>query len=416
MNSTGSRTLPVALAVFGVACCLGADSPGATHHWQKTVTLPRMTEPHSLALSPDGAFVAVDGGAFGPGGEGETGSMVEVREVQSAKVAATFNMPKTEEAEPWQPAGREVQYCDNGRYLLVSDWAHHYFVLDTATYRQRYSIDLNALGFRPPSAAEISARYSTPEVRGACAANGKIAVFNLSRGRFGIGKTKVFDLEAGKEIPGSDSMTGAVNFPDWDSLSGIAVSPSGASLAMLFMERALVVDLRTRAVSRVITIHTGAMAMDNQRWQPQVMFAGESAVGVTNVITGFQPMIRIYDIHTGSALQEFGDPSEGAYGSFSVSADGRTVVGHIEKRVRLVQDDEEMSRAELPRFILWDRPSGKIVAPSASLALAEDMVEGPWGSGRSFREVPEIEISQNGKVVAALWLLTPEPVRVFRLE
>jgi hypothetical protein len=416
MNLNRSRTLLVSLAVFGAACCLSADWTGATGNWQKTIVLPRMTEPHSLALSPDGAFVAVDGGAFGSAGQGETGSMVEVREVQSTKVVATFNMPKTAEAEPWQPAGKEVQYCDSGKYLLVSDWAHRYFVLDTATYRQRYSIDLDALGFRPRSSAELSTHSATPEVRGACAANGKIAVFNLSRGRFGIGKTMVFDLEAGKEIPGTGSMTGAVDFRDWDGLSGIAVSPSGSSLAMLFMERVLVVDLRTREVSRVIDFHTGAIETDNQRWNPAVMFAGDSAVAVTSVTRGFQPMIRFYDIHTGSKTQEFGDPSEYALGTFGVSADGRTVFGHTEKRVLVTQYGEQASRAELQHFTLWDRLSRKVIAQSPSLALAKDMIEGPWGSGSSFDEVPEIEISQNGKVVAALWLGTPEPVRVFRLE
>jgi len=382
---------------------------GATNNWQRIVVLPRNEPSTAVALSPDGTFAALDVTTFGP--YMTMTSMIEVREVESAKVIASYTLPTVSD-KAWALETKQVQYCDSGKYLLVSDRVAHIVVLDTKTYQPHFSIDLDGISSSVATTGATS--MSSVSVWSACAASGKIAILYLTGGKFGWGTIKVVDLETAGEIPGMEGTSDAVKLTGMANFTSVAVSPSGWWVAMLAGDSVLVVDLRTRSVSQTISLRPDEFPNPNR-----VSFAGDFAIYVSTYPSVEKPFTRLWDVRTGSEIRAFGDTSDGAYGSFGVSADGHTVFGYTEKIsiCATCRNGNGSSRAKLAHFTLWNRDTGTVIAQSPAIRLIHHRCWTVlWGAREDFDEGPDLEISQTGKVVAVTWQAMTEPVRIFRLK
>jgi hypothetical protein len=387
--------------------------------------IPRMSPSDSVTLSPDGGLVALIHTTLKqavPYGEDST-SKIEVREVQSSRIVATFSMPTVTSIAgvgySWSQGSNRIRYCDHGKYLLASDRHSIFYVLDSTTYQQHISIDLDALDLRTKPAGAPSG--GSISVLSACSANRNIAIFQLIGGKFGWGVTRVFDLDTGKEIPG---IAEAI---DPTQISSVAVSPAGMSLAVVqfgYQQKGyrpigdgiVIVDMQKKAVSQRIRLNRNELPLDSL----QVAFAGESAVAVEdrNFPKVEKLLIHLWDVRSGSEMQTFGDPKEGAYRYFGASADGRIVFGYTGKEVYCASCDHHggESRTKNARFTVWERATGRRIAQSPMLKVIHHTC--PWvsfGACDPGDEEPMLEMSQAGNAVLVSWQSGGEPVKVFTL-
>jgi hypothetical protein len=211
---------------------------GATLNWKQPKTMPACGP---FALSPDGDLAAFSEDIYGRadenGNNALAGRLIEVREVKSGKPIAAYTSPRL----GWGSSStRPVQYCDGGKYLLVFDGIRGFFVLDTATYQEHGHVDPEAgeghrLSDRAATDPEASpAASASVYVSSACAANGSTAVF-LSYSEPGLsGPTtaRVFDLDTGKQIPGTAGAPGIVKSAAANFAAQLAVSASGSRTAI----------------------------------------------------------------------------------------------------------------------------------------------------------------------------------------
>lgn len=237
-------------------------------------------------------------------------------------------------------------------------------------------------------------------------------------GESGPTAARVFDLDTGKQIPGTAEAPGIVNSAGPNYLTGLAVSASGSRLAIAFQGRVSVFDLRARPVSQIASFYDGDIA----KRHPSIAFAEESVVAVWNAERDFKPMIRFWDLGTASQIQALGDSSQDTYGDFGLSGDGRTVLDYSEKREDLDPKGNCPSlqlKSKLAHFTLWDRPSGKIIAQSPALKFVHNFQGNLWGCHTESDEGPVLNISQTGMVVAADCQSSgfeQLPMRVFTLK
>jgi hypothetical protein len=144
---------------------------------------------------------------------------------------------------------------------------------------------------------------------------------------------------------------------------------------------------------------------------------------VWNAERDFKPVIRFWDVGTASQIQALGDSSQDTYGDFHLSGDGRTVLGYSENREDLYPGPPCPGlnlRSRLAHFTLWDRPSGKIIAQSPALKMGHNSQGNfPGGCTTESDDGPVLDISQNGKTVAAdcvSSMFDQLPMQVFTLK
>ncbi len=440
-----------AAVLFHFASKNSARNPAITQ--MKEIQVLAKTDPMDpVALSPDGILVAHAGTGFGPTPVYD-GKTIDVREVSSSRQVASFQVLGTETtASSSAPAAStrdaraitQLQFCNQGSYLLAIDRAEHIHVFDTRTNQLRTTIDLNPLEYPPP--AEIMAlRQSKHNIdyNGrsgglhfvACAANGPVAAFFIDYD-MGLGGIKIFNLDTGAPLPGSEGI------PMLDSVEGIAVSPLGTSIAIIrevhdaqfepggyFDHAVILIDSKTERVIRTIRLVAG----DNHNTSP-ISFAGESTVAVQLLPSkpgpcavsgpfclGQGASVHFFDVGTGADVQTIADPQADDFFLWGMSADGRTMLAYTGRSYICTSCNKGTGQKKIEdaRFTLWNRQTGKPIAQSPSLTIVHH--ECPWyrftiGSCTSFDETPVLAMSQSGNAVIASFTSGGEPVKVYPLQ
>src|SRR5580693_1634109 len=124
-----SRRVALWIVLLVVVCALGQWLVGPTWPFGKlTVRTLRPALPmgEDSALSPDGKTIAVVDNVWKKSGyDTEDGiRTITVRDTQSSKVIGTLSIPTARtgglHSQSWEN-GYDIQYCDRGKYMLLSD-------------------------------------------------------------------------------------------------------------------------------------------------------------------------------------------------------------------------------------------------------------------------------------------------------
>ena len=358
-------------------------------------------------LSPDGKTVAmVHDYSKMPGAYAQVvTTTVEVRESRSSRLLGTFSLPSTMTGtateEGW---GNDftAQYCDHGKYIVLSDTQNLIYVVDATTFRTHNTFDVRLMG----DTAELAASHPRISyVLGGCAANGTVAVLHLFGGRFGeAGKIRLVDIETGETLKGIENL-------DTSDAESVVISPSGDMIAFLQHEN----DVSHSGAGELKVFRLRENAFDSQiavghldlRPENGLAFAGDSSIVLNQrVINGdFKEhwAFRLVDLHTGNIAGPLGD--EGTY-KVAVSVDGKTVMAYRPR--------ESFSGSS--RFTLSDRETGNRIVESPALKSTYHGCFPNIGMGSCTPSygIPTLQLSQDGRSVLAWW--KDEPPRVFSLR
>jgi WD40-like Beta Propeller Repeat len=364
------------------------------------------------ALSPDGKTVAISRDNLqGHGLDSEVVyTTIDVRDARSSNILGTFSLPTTRTGgmgnEEWRN-DFHMQYCDRGKYIVLSDSQNLMYVVDARTLQIHTTFDLRSMAAL--SEGPIP-RNGIDEIVGSCSANGGTAVFFLRGGRFGKdGFVRVVDLETGERMRGIESL-------DTAGAGWVNISPSGNLVAFLEREnnhgdqqhdgQIVVFDIRANAVYRRIPVSHRGYKLDEG-----LLFAGDSAMILEQRSPTENTNVRnwsfqLVDLTKGQVAGLFGDQQDE---DMAVSADGRTVMGSLPRR----------SFGRGAKFILWDRESGKSIAESPDLGnvhhgcfLAITFI----GNCSASDETPMLELSQDGHSVLAWWSQSDGHPKVYSLR
>jgi hypothetical protein len=354
-------------------------------------------------LSPDGKQVAiVHDVSKHPGAYSESvTTKVEVRDTVSSKMVGAFSLPSVMTAangEEWWSNFFAMQYCDRGKYLVVPSQDQMY-VVDAKTLRVHNIFGLSAFG---DASTERTSKTHDSYVVGSCSANGTVAVFRLSEGRFGdAGLVRLVDLETGQEIKGIEKI-------DTTHAESVVVSPSGDLIAFVQNDGGPDGDLvlfhtRDGSVQRISVRHRGYAGDE------KVAFAGDSSIVMAgkvptgSFVDGGKPAFHLIDLNNGNDTELFGDKN---FNEVAVSADGRTIMGYRYRK----------SFFQTSRFILWNRETSKTIVESPALKSAYQSCFGIsfMGNCTPSYNMPSLQLSQDGRSVLAWWL--GEQPKVFALR
>ena len=94
------------------------------------------------------------------------------------------------------------------------------------------------------------------------------------------------------------------------------------------------------------------------------------------------------------------------YRTFGASADGNVVFAYTgdESYCGLCNSRNGELKVHNARFAVWDRASGNVIARSPSLRV--EVHSCPWlslGACESYQQVPELQMSANGRSILAFW-------------
>jgi hypothetical protein len=354
-------------------------------------------------LSPDGKLVAiVHEVSKHPGSYSElVTTKVEVRDTVSSAMVGAFSLPPVMTAangEEWWSNFFAMQYCDRGQYLVLPSQDQIY-VVDAKTLQVHTVFSLRAFG---DASTERTAKTHSSYVVGSCSTNGKVAVFNLSEGRFwDAGVVRLVDLETGQELKGIENI-------DTAHAESVVVSPSGDRIAFLQNKRDPDGDLvlfhtRDSSVQRISVRNRGYA--DGEK----IAFAGDSSIVMQeklftgSFVDGGKASFHLIDLNTNSDTELFGDKN---FDEIAVSVDGRTIMGYRYRK----------SFFQTSRFILWNRETGKTIVESPALKSTYQSCFGPtfMGSCTPSYNIPSLQLSQDGHSVLAWW--RGEPPKVFSLR
>jgi hypothetical protein len=455
--------LTATLCAFGCAACKTGNQSGIPEMQESTAFPTSDAFADRFAISPDGTAVV-----YAPDHvsvwDGDRAKPFEVRDARTSSKIADIHLPVS-------PAFNDqiggVQFCDHGKYLLLDAGvyfdpdhpptsvktlgpnaeADYFKVLETQSYKLRTDISLGDAEYDIPQ--EVTAQpHAAYEGRGslsqvACAANAPIVAVVVGHALHLIA-IKLFNLETGAEVGAANDLV--LHF----DVLGAAISPDGTNLA-LFRSRGndetedpaavdfqiTVIDLRAKKAAKGIWVRTPYNFN-------AIKYAGDSTVAVeffdqkqyespTENWTGPQYIFRtraaihFFDASSGAALRTISGPDNREFRLLDISADGRTML------VRTDSDhfcfscnggggEEVISDA---RFTLWNSQAGNPIAESPSLKVVHHWCLLPrWASsGGGFfggnciasDEEPELELSQGGRAVAALWRGGGEPLQVYSL-
>jgi hypothetical protein len=379
----------------------------------------------SVAISADGTQVAMlhQETANGPGQ-----FVVEVRNVQSGQQVSKLTMPPATEDRntPYYTLSRRLSFCDGGKYLLAFADPDRLYVADTRTYTFRDPIHLSALRLRaegnpgnpdPPPDTPIP---SGP-VEIDCAASSSVAVLGFSEG-VGVAVIKVIDLVSGKDLVD----LGGIYYPlffkglahDYQG-DGLAISPDGSKVAIGVWQAGEVggfavdvVDVKSPQLLKTVFLHDGF------RNEHRIAFAGEGTVVIgepecdSDVKCDLRSpptdrKLRLWDFGTTGAVKRLGTLFHESYRTFGASADGNEVFAYTgdESYCGFCNSGHGELKVHNARFTVWDRASGNVLTLSPSLRVENHPC--PWlvimGSCDSSEQVPEMQMSANGKAILAFW-------------
>jgi len=384
-----------------------------------------MTPPHgytdSVAISPNGARVAFMGQAFS---DGSGSFFVEVRNVASGQQVSKLTIPlaTAEQNKMGYSMSPKLSFCDSGKYLVAFAPLDRLYVADTRTSALRDPIHFYDLRIPAEGADPNPSDSPVPEgpVQFDCAASDGVAVLGFSDS-VGTAAIKLIDLESGKELA---DLAGVIQGLISKSLSqryesdGLAISPDGSKVAVVVWQwgqnEGPTVDLLdTQRRQLIRTLHLG----DGFRIEHRLTFAGEGALVIGE--PECQPngkcdprslprgrTLRVWDFAGSGAVTKFAPSGTETYRSVGASANGDVVFAYTgdESYCSSCSSRNGELKIHNARFTVWDRASGKVVARSPKLRVETHSC--PWltlGACESYQQVPEMQMSANGKSILAFW-------------
>jgi hypothetical protein len=400
---------------------LDEDPDNSSYNLTKTVISAGMRDMDKASLSPDGSTVLID--------RRETKQdlsetrWLEFHDVASFRTLATIPLRTLLPALPptvpkTQFVSKAVHFCDGGKSILVYESGYTFSIIDTRTYTKKAAITFTATIDRSAE-TPLYADNSAGILAGGCAANAPVAAVEVAFGPFGTGVTKVFDLDTGNQI--SEIAADVFGYP-----INIDVSPSGASAAILvarfqrgdlkppydttkYNADLAILDLNAHSLRR--RIRSG---MDGSC----VTFMGEDEVAVagsgerdarqeTNGQTQEKARIQasdiqLFDIHTGTVSQRFGDPADGARAFVAASSDGRLLLGYTGKEWIYGESTGSYLQIDRARFTIWDRQTGKVMAQSPGLQVFTTDYK-MLDNSHTISWRPTMDYSQQGNAVLVSW-------------
>jgi hypothetical protein len=212
---------------------------------------------------------------------------------------------------------------------------------------------------------------------------------------------------------------------------GLAISPDGSKVAIGVWQWGQVggfavdvMDVQSQQLDKTVFLRDGF------RTEHHLAFADEGTVvigepecdGDVKCDPKSLPRdrkLRLWDFATTGAVRKLGQLFHETYRTFGASADGNVVFAYTgdESYCGFCNSRNGELKIHNARFTVWDRASRKVVARSPSLRVENHPC--PWlifmGSCTSFQQVPEMQMSANGKSVLAFWpgqsFLAPEKVK-----
>lgn len=358
----------------------------------------------TFKLSPDGAYLAhlhQDNIQAGNSIHAAVRSTVEIRDARSSTVVTTFHTPLAEDEESDFDIRDSLQYCDSGKYLLVSPGRDRFYVIETKTYQQHAVIDLD---FKTLHATSKLVRWLA---RASCAASGNVVAFSPADGEHSV--VRVFNLDTGDEIQETNRLFHPTGITDVD------VSSSAKYVMIPDRLSYVIFNMQTGAVASRIPPNFANAPFGS--YPGPVRFVGDSMlseVWSTNIpISDGRQSLYLWDIKAGTRAQVIDklDPKARDVSIAGLSADGRTILAYTRK----TSHDEE--RVKGASFSLWDRESGRLIAQSQSLKVIH--YHCPLGI-TSFGcapgdDSPWLTLSQSGNAVAVWYASGGQPVTVYTL-
>lgn len=398
---------------------------------RRPIAVSAKGQPYAAAISPDGTEVAtirVEHTGVVPA------DVIEVRDVGQAREVADFTLPPVNSA-PGKTQfylNRKLSYCDAGKYLLAVTGLDTLEVIDARSFTVHASIALS--GFHLADSRAFTDLRFVPLVQNDCAAASPLAVLGFW-GDLGLRSIKLVDLEKGVEVADlSDRFAGTYRG------DGLAISPDGSKIALATWKdpegsEVELVDARAGAVLKPLPLG------DELRIKHHLAFAGEGALVIgelgcepEGICSDLKPTaggrsFRLWSFAEAGAVKRLGGSGEESYRSTDASADGSVVFGYTGDEIycRKCNSGSGEIRVKDARFTVWDRATGRAVARSSRLRVVQHAC--PWltiGSCAESEQVPELQMSGNGKAFLAFWPQTglqladhdsdPNVLEVFRLR
>jgi hypothetical protein len=437
MNRGATKSDPVlAVAIVAFLALLSWYAWGQFGPGSGVLTVNSLAAPNyvvdSVAISADGTRMAT----LHQQNLDQTGPFViDVRDVQSEQQISSLTMPRAaaERNKTGYDMSPKLRFCDGGKYLVAFAPPDRLYMADTRTFTLRDPINFYDLRLTPGGEGPNSLDGPIPEgpAQFDCAASGGVFVLGFSFGD--ATAIKLFDLDTGKELTDLGGMFKGLFFKGLSQAyqgDGLAISPDGSKVAFGVWQWGEVggfaVDVVTTEHGQLLkTLFLG----DNFRSEHQLAFAGEGTViigepecdGDVKCDPRSLPRnrkLRLWDFATTGAVRNLSQPFHETYRTFGASADGSVVFAYTgdESYCRLCNSHNGELKVHNARFTVWDRASRKVVARSPSLRVENHPC--PWlifmGSCTSYQQVPEMQMSANGKSILAFWpgegYLPPEKV------
>jgi len=460
-----SFRLTLVIAPSCLLFCVGCKSnhKGGPGDMKESVAFPLSAAYEDrFAISPDGTKVVHAPTSVSVGNR-ERGRPFEVRDARTSTKIGDIELP-IEPAIDNEIDG--IQYCDNGKYLLVKAGVYYdpdhppqfvnargpnaevdYLrIVDMKSYALHTDISLSAVESNI-SEQVLAQAHGATETGGSlsfvsCAANAPIAATVIRRSS-GMNAIEIFNLETGEKVAGTEDLLLQAG------ITGVAISPEGTSFAVFGsqhiegMDRSqpvdyqmTIVDLRKQKVARDILIRSpfnfNAMKYAGESTiaielfdQKQYELPPDKWTGPLNIFDT-RASIHFFDVGSGGEVRTISRPDNGEFRLLDISADGRAM---------LVRTDSDhfcfscnwgggMEAISDSRFELWNPQTGHLITRSPSLKVVRHrcllprwMTSGGWvfGDCIAYDEEPELKLSQSGNAVAALWNGGNEPILVYSL-
>jgi hypothetical protein len=377
-------------------------------HWQDAAMgnlteyriVPAHGRPEAVALSPDGATVAILHREIAE----TTTEVIEVRDVESGRELKTLSLPPQnwDKRVQWFVV-RPARYC-GGRSLVVFAGPDLLYVVNTDRWDVRAAIPLSDL--KAADGRRFGDLMLSRNVQLDCA--GETLALSVSDD-LSVGVLKLLDLETGKEMADLSGISEGSDQGD-----GMAISPDGSKVAVVTWQTGSGVELvDVRARRRMGRIDLG----DKPMVEHMLAFAGNDRLLVGE--PECQPnrgcdqkqlpkgrKLRIYPI-AGGDVRSFSWPGAEVYRSIGASTDGATVFGYVgrEKRCEGCNRGFGELKIEDARIAMWDARTGEAIARSSRLPVEDHPcpLMQFMGSCTAYQQAPELEMSADGRAVAAFW-------------
>lgn len=434
------RCVAISFAAITILLCTSCrfPQPNYNRRFSRSDIVTQTDPQDQVAISPDGRLVAHFGTGIWPTRhfDGKTLQFFSVsptREVASIRVSADLDHG------PELGSSDRLQFCDQGKFLIAFEDSDNVNVVDTNNFHMQTTISLKVVkeAFRAKALKKPKGSlYGAGQlIYARCAANAPLAVFYIGIPSLELGDIKLFDLQTGSEIAGFDNLSSPI------LLAGIAISPSGSSVALVnevvlpgaqpiqtARDTVTVINVANHSISRRFYVESGAplqrepiayagdhsIVLQLNEFRPYVPSAG----GVVG--TDEESSIHLFDISTGAEIRTITEPSANSFTLRGVSADGRIILTSAERWRHCIFCKQLSAEVVVTdaRFILWDSTNGQAIAEYSNLHLVHHSC--PWlaiGSCTPWDEAPEIALNQIGNAVIASWVAGgDQPLSVFTMR